>query len=321
MASAGEEKWQSYSFRNWSRSGWYITQRWVQGGKLMKLVLGARCNRCFPQAVSFEDRTWGTWQLLLHGMRHFAKLRVSETILCYERAFNSAHFVLRVLLCLWTLQTTIIDIIVLIQSTLGLLTLLLITFIPQGYYRFILLSTAIRSFEAGVVASMMPAIRQGTMNGREWRFAPEKAKQCANHFVKGKFKKIIWFVSVVCPKACTSPTPARAMSQVLRIMELFQVASWQWPLGIKKFLYAWVPIIISLALLSSGPFGPYGRCYLKEYVIVAASSMFVFVWHRNIFWRLSSSASRPSLFLATDGCEMIQSRYVKIPSPTPSHGV
>ena len=28
-----------------------------------------------------------------------------------------------------------------------------------GYYRFILLSTAVRSFEAGVVASMMPAIR------------------------------------------------------------------------------------------------------------------------------------------------------------------
>eukprot|EP00434_Breviolum_minutum_P007023 symbB.v1.2.006196.t1/scaffold355.1/size243294/6 len=31
----------------------------------------------------------------------------------------------------------------------------------KRYYRFILLSTAIRSFEAGVVASMMPAIRQG----------------------------------------------------------------------------------------------------------------------------------------------------------------
>lgn len=31
----------------------------------------------------------------------------------------------------------------------------------RGYYRFILLSTAIRSFEAGVVASMMPAIRSG----------------------------------------------------------------------------------------------------------------------------------------------------------------
>ena len=33
--------------------------------------------------------------------------------------------------------------------------------ILQGYFGFILLSTAVRSFEAGVVASMMPAIRQG----------------------------------------------------------------------------------------------------------------------------------------------------------------
>lgn len=331
MASAGEEKWQSYSFRNWSRSGWYLTQSWVHGGKLMKLVLGAIVvYPCFPQAVSFEDRTWGTWQLLLHGMRHFAKLRVSETILCYERAFNSAHFVLRVLLCWWTLQKTIIDLIVLIHSTyIGLTDSPAYHFHSSrllSIYFIVYRDSLFWSWGSGIYDA------SNSTRHREWQWMKTcawKSKTVCKPFVKGKFKKITrnhrkihQFESVLChfPKACTSPTPARAMSQVLRIMELFQVASWQWPLGIEKFLYACVPII-ALALLSSGHFGPYWRCHIKEYVIIAASSMFVFVWHRNIFWRLSSSASRPSLFLATDRCKMIQSRYVKIPSPNPSHGL
>ena len=306
MASAGEEKWQSYSFRNWSRSGWYLTQRWVHGGKLMKLVLGAIVvYPCFPQAVSFEDRTWGTWQLLLHGMRHFAKLRVSETILCYERAFNSAHFVLRVLLCWWTLQKTIIDLIVLIHSTyIGLTDSPAYHFHSSrllSIYCIVYRDSLFWSWGSGIYDA------SNSTRHREWQWMKTcawKSKTVCKPFVKWKFKKITrnhgkftslnpWYVPF--PKACTSPTPARAMSQVLRIMELFQVASWRWPLG------------------------PYWRCYLKDYVITAASSMFVFVWHRN--WRLSSSASRPSLFLATDRCKMIQSRYVKIPSPNPSHGV
>ncbi len=58
MASAGEEKWQSYSFRNWSRSGCYLTQRWVQGGTLMKLVLGAGALVVFhTQFRSVSDMT------------------------------------------------------------------------------------------------------------------------------------------------------------------------------------------------------------------------------------------------------------------------
>lgn len=191
MASAGEEKWQSYSFRNWSRSGWYLTQRWVHGGKLMKLVLGAIVvYPCFPQAVSFEDRTWGTWQLLLHGMRHFAKLRVSETILCYERAFNFAHFVLRVLLCWWTLQKTIIDLIVLIHSTyIGLTDSPAYHFHSSrllSIYFIVYRDSLFWSWGSGIYDASNSTRHR---NDSEWRLAPEKAKQCASHLSKGSLRK------------------------------------------------------------------------------------------------------------------------------------
>lgn len=192
MASAGEEKWQSYSFRNWSRSGWYLTQRWVHGGKLMKLVLGAIVvYPCFPQAVSFEDRTWGTWQLLLHGMRHFAKLGVSETILCYERAFNSAHFVLRVLLCWWTLQKTIIDLIVLIHSTyIGLTDSPAYHFHSSrllSIYFIVYRDSLFWSWGSGIYDA------SNSTRHREWQWMKTcawKSKTVCKPFVKGKFKKI-----------------------------------------------------------------------------------------------------------------------------------
>ncbi len=178
---------------------------------------------------------------------------------------------------------------------------------------------------------MMPAIRQGTVNDREWRFATEQAKQFVSPLSEGSSRNHQKFTFLSpCYVLFRRLAPhLHQPGQCRRFSGLWNCS--KWPLGngllayldIEKLLYACA--LIGLALLSSGCFGPY--CYLfKEYVIVTASSMFVCIWHgalwaRNIFWRLSSSASRPSPFLAIDRCKMIQSRYVKIPSPNPSHGV